>query len=82
MRTKRPLTPFLLVPLLVFPVLAGGGSEECPATASSIVINEIMYDPPGNPDVEYIELYNNGVATVDLTDWYLLDDVDTHADSP
>jgi len=43
-----------------------------------MVINEIMYDPPGNPDIEYVEIYNNCGVAVDVTGWYLLDDVDTH----
>jgi hypothetical protein len=54
------------------------GTTVCPPTSGPIVINEIAYDPPGNPDVEYIELYNNSVAVVDLNGWYLLDDNDTH----
>lgn len=34
-----------------------------------IVINEIMYHPPINNEDEYIELYNRGTGTVDLSYW-------------
>ena len=39
-----------------------------PYIAPEIVITEIMYNPPesGNDSLEYIELYNNGAAAVDL----------------
>lgn len=38
-----------------------------------IVINEIMYAPiSGNPDDEYIELYNQGAEPADLSDWRFL----------
>ena len=37
---------------------------------SPIVINEIMYDlPSDHRRGEYVELFNNGDSTVDLTDW-------------
>lgn len=43
------------------------------ATAQ-IIINEIMYDLAGTDDKhEWIEIYNNGSADVDLTDWKLND---------
>ncbi len=45
---------------------------------AAIVINEIMYNSPGSPDVEYVELVNTGPAAVDLTGWYLLDDDSSH----
>jgi hypothetical protein len=35
-----------------------------------VVINEIMYAPlSGNPDDEYVELFNAGTEAVDLTGW-------------
>jgi hypothetical protein len=47
-----------------------------PARQTSIVINEIMYDPPSNQNhAEFIELYNNGAQTVDLSDWQFTDGV-------
>ncbi len=41
---------------------------------ADIVINEIMYNSNLDPDVEYIEIYNAGTTSVNLYDWYLLDD--------
>jgi hypothetical protein len=45
--------------------------------ADQIVINEIMYNNPGD-DVEFIELVNVSGTTIDLTGWKLLDDADSH----
>lgn len=39
---------------------------------TSIVINEVMFDQPGNfRDGEYIELYNRGTEPVNLSGWQL-----------
>ncbi len=46
--------------------------------ASDIVINEIMYNNPGS-DVEFIELFNNSNTSIDLQNWYILDDNDSHS---
>ncbi len=40
---------------------------------AEVVINEIMYNSSFIPDVEYIELYNDGPTSVNLSGWYLLD---------
>jgi len=61
--------------MLTVLALSGGSAA---LSRADIVINEIMYNSPGSPDVEYIELYNNGQASVDLTGWYLLDDDPAH----
>jgi hypothetical protein len=45
---------------------------------SDIVINEIMYNSQSG-DVEFIELYNNSDSSVNLQNWYLLDDNDDHS---
>lgn len=45
---------------------------------AAVVVNEIMYNSIESSDVEYVELYNTGPGAVDLTGWYLLDDVLTH----
>ncbi|MBN1998353.1 lamin tail domain-containing protein [candidate division KSB1 bacterium] len=45
--------------------------------ANEIVINEIMYNSPGD-DVEFVEIYNNSDHAVNLDNWYLLDDNDEH----
>lgn len=37
---------------------------------SSVVINEVFYDPSGiDTGFEFLELYNNGTSAVDLTGW-------------
>lgn len=47
------------------------------ASASAIVLSEIMYHPAsGNEDYEYIELFNRSDAVVDLTGWSLVSAVD------
>lgn len=40
---------------------------------AQIVITEIMYNPPesGADSLEFIEIYNNGNSTIDLTGWRL-----------
>jgi hypothetical protein len=45
---------------------------------ADIVINEIMYNSIESPDVEYVELYNNGAAAIDMAGWYLLDSDPLH----
>ncbi len=52
-------------------------AQNNPARNTDIVINEIMADPPsGQRDGEFIELYNKGVAAVNVGGWRLDDDVD------
>ncbi len=48
-----------------------------PLTAEELVINEIMYNSPGE-DIEFIEIVNISGKTIDLTGWTLLDDDDAH----
>ena len=69
MSTPRLLVLLALLAVFAMPALA---VDPCLPSSGCIVINEIMYDPPGNPDIEYIELYNNCGVAVDLTNWYLL----------
>lgn len=46
------------------------------ATLGGIVINEIHYDPePKTEEVEFIELYNDGNSTVDLSNWQFDDGI-------
>jgi hypothetical protein len=66
MKAGRPLLLLLGLLLVAAPVRA------------DIVITEIMYDTPGFPDVDYVEIYNDGSVPQDLAGWYLLDDIDTH----
>jgi hypothetical protein len=45
------------------------------ATASAeLVITEVMYDPAGGNEHEYVELYNTGDTAIDLADYTLSDD--------
>lgn len=62
----------------ICPSIAGGG----------IIITEVMYNPAGpdgvispNPSGEWVEIYNNGDAAVDLGGWRL-DDEDANDWSP
>src|SRR3954465_14751644 len=44
---------------------------------ASVVINEIMYHPPSHdPREEYIELFNNNGASVDLSGWSISGGID------
>lgn len=55
-----------LLSLFVLPALA------LSTIGAGVVINEISYHPPGEPqDLEFIELYNASEAPVDLTGWKL-----------
>jgi hypothetical protein len=46
------------------------GTNNSAILIGDIVINELMYDPiSGNDDDQYIELYNKGTNTVNLSGW-------------
>ena len=46
------------------------GAANAALRVQDVVINEIMYQPiSGDSDDEYVELYNQGTNTVDLTGW-------------
>jgi hypothetical protein len=46
------------------------GTNNSPILIGDIVINELMYDPiSGNDDDQYIELYNKGTNTINLSGW-------------
>jgi hypothetical protein len=46
------------------------GTNNSAILIGDIVINELMYDPiSGNDDDQYIELYNKGTNTINLTGW-------------
>ena len=48
-----------------------------PSIANSIVINEIHYDENDKTlRAEFIELYNNGEKSVDMSLWYFSDGID------
>lgn len=47
-------------------------------TVTDIVITEIMYNPPegGTDSLEFIELYNNGISTVNIGGYYFASGID------
>ena len=48
-----------------------------PERQTSIVIDEIMYDPPSNQvDGEYVELVNRGAESADLSGWEFSEGID------
>ena len=51
-----------------------------PFANADIVINEIMYDPAGQPerDHEWIEIYNSGDEEVDLEGWRFFENNNNH----
>jgi len=66
-----PRTTSLLLPSAIACTFA-------PVALGDVIISEIMYNPASseaNPvDVEWIEIYNNGLASVDLTGWAVQDE--------
>ena len=42
-----------------------------PTSMADVVINEVFYHSPDDLDLEYIELFNSGSETVDLSGWKL-----------
>ncbi|MGQ9589532.1 MAG: fibronectin type III domain-containing protein [Planctomycetota bacterium] len=54
------------------------GAPNAPPPDRGIVIHEIMYHPlfrAGEAELEWIELYNRGAATVDLSGWKLAGEI-------
>ena len=52
------------------------GTNNAPLKVADVVINEIMFDPvTSDPNDEYIELYNRGTNTVNLSGWRIRDAV-------
>lgn len=62
-----------LQPLLSTPTLQAADEQPAAlAAASTVIINEIHYDPsPASSWNEFVELYNTGAAPVDLSGWAL-----------
>ena len=52
-------------------------SANTPSRNTDIVINEIMYDAPSDGrNAEFVELFNRGVASVDLSGWRFVDGIE------
>jgi len=63
----------------VFSTLAAPtpGAANAPRQQPAVVINEIYFHPiSGDPDDEFVELFNPGTAAVDLSGWRLGDGID------
>ncbi len=62
---------FTIAFLFFFTLLGcGNSSETAYGDSSDIIINEIMYHPPNDLDnLQYIELFNRGRGTVDISGW-------------
>ena len=59
----RALLHGLFAALLALPALAR-------AADADVIINELMYHPPeGRDDWQWIELFNRGTESVDLSGW-------------
>ena len=74
---KNGLAFLTLAAFFIWPMAA--------SAASSLIINEIMYDlPDADQKHEWIELYNAGSSAIDLTGWKLNDgnDATDHALNP
>jgi CotH kinase protein/Lamin Tail Domain len=56
-----------------------GANAVCATPLSNrVIINELLANTSGGPDVEFIEVFNAGPAAQDLTGWYVLDDDNLH----
>lgn len=57
-----------------------GADPACSAAPAPnrVVINEVLATTAGSPDVEYVEILNDGPGTQDVTGWYILDDDNAH----
>ncbi|MBU1037172.1 lamin tail domain-containing protein [Patescibacteria group bacterium] len=57
---------------------SANSSRQCSSSLNSFIakvrINEILPNPQGSDEAEWIELYSNSTSTVDLTGWQLDDD--------
>ena len=52
------------------------GRGNNPQRYENVVINEVMFNPPGDHrNGEYIELYNRGDSEIDLTGWRFVEGV-------
>jgi hypothetical protein len=55
----------------------GTANTEAQLLLHDVVINEIMYGPLSSKSIdEYIELYNRGTSTIDVSYWRFIDGVD------
>lgn len=73
----RLVANFSRLERLYFALPTPGGPNQPGTPGTGIVINEIHYDPESNTaPAEFVELYNAGAETVDLSGWALTDAVE------
>jgi len=55
-----------------------GGVTNPPPRTETVVINEILFNPPGDDEepMEYVELHNRGSSDVDMSGWRFCDGVE------
>lgn len=81
--TKRPSNVILAGLLVLALLLSLCLSPPIGASSSTLLISEVLYDALGTePDEEWIELYNNASAPIELTDWTISDNLSTDVISP
>src|SRR3989344_5744198 len=72
-RHSFAVSVFFTTASLVFPLLI------TPTVASALVFSEVMYDPDGTDSGrEWVEVYNDGAASVDLTGVALVEGTTRH----
>ncbi len=75
--TPEPTSTATTTPTVVLPTPTPTQTP-VPVPAGAVVINEVFYDPPapgGDPDGEWVELYNTTERAIDLDGWTLADHI-------
>ena len=67
---------FVLASLPTAPGLGPGplAAQAIPSSHAGLVVSEILYNPQGSDDFEFVEFYNAGSTAVDLTGYKLVKD--------
>jgi hypothetical protein len=77
--TPEPSPTATTTPTVILPTpTPSPTATPSPVPASAVVINEVFYDPPapgGDPDDEWVELYNTTEHTINLEGWMLADHI-------
>jgi subtilisin-like proprotein convertase family protein len=59
------------IEIILCPHVTNGEPLGPSSRRTDLVFSEIMYYPAGNPDAEYIEIYNSGINTADLSGYQI-----------
>ena len=80
----KSITNVVLLGLLVAALLLSSQlSPLIGASSPTLLISEVLYDPPGTePNDEWIEIFNNTSSPMELTDWTISDNMSTDVISP